>query len=59
VKQHPKLLTLSTYPDFANVLKRELIKGNLEALYTRFGTPKPEQKPNVRLVFSDLNLDSL
>jgi len=45
VTQHPELHTLSTYPGVANALKRELIKGNLDALYARFGTPKPKQEP--------------
>jgi len=39
VAQHPELRTLSADPDFANQLKRELIRGNLEALHQRFGLP--------------------
>jgi len=46
VAQHPDLRTLSTDPNFANQLKRQLSQGNLEALHQYFGLPySPEPAP--------------
>ena len=45
VTAHPELRELSTHPDFARALKKELLNGRLDELYAHFGVPKPEPAP--------------
>ena len=55
VRNHPELRELGAQPEFASSLKKAFISGNIDALYTRFDLPKPDEKERKAVVTANTN----